>query len=257
MLRKPLRTAAALAMLMLLPACGGAGRATDSYTIASTPSTAPVGGRATLDMAIPIPGADACIIPFAVESTKGWFDDRDPFTRGGRATSLVAESRSMASRLRALSQPSRWHNAILKRFTDGHTVQVLDRRGVISRYSFFGHYNPHDEFVADWIIFIATTDDTNADGLLNDRDASRAIIASADGSVLFPVTPADGQVWGITQGDVGTRFYFRVGHDTDGDHWFNEADTATIYTWTPASGTEPAQPAVDADAVGALERLLR
>lgn len=253
---RPAAPAAIAVMLALaLPGCGSSRRTMDDYSVSSTPTDAPITGRASLEMAIPVPGADACIVPFAVESRKGWFSDRDPFTRGGRGA--YAGSRvSGFERLRSVSQSARWHNAVIKRFNGGPTRQVLDRRGVISQYSFFGEYDNHDSFFARWIVFIATTDDTNGDGLLNDRDASRAIIASPDGAMLLPVTPADGQVWGVTEGDRGQRFYFEVVHDTNADQRFDEADEAMIYTWTPSMSTSPAEPVVSDEQLEALKRLV-
>ena len=213
-------------------------------------------GRTTLGMAIPIPGWNTCIVPFVMEDQKGWFQDRDPFTRGGLAPRSVPSG--MASYLFYGSQ-ARWHNAIITGAKSGDNRQVLDQRGVISRYTFYGTMTGPESttFRAHWVVFLATTDDTNEDGRLDDRDASYAILASTTGDQMHVVTPKDGQVWGVTASDVGAHFYFQVVHDTSKDGLFSDADATTIYVWKPDLGEAMAVPVVSKAELESLERLLR
>lgn len=251
-----MRAFTATLLAMLLAGCSSSIERRDDHTISHTPAQAPLTGRAALGMAIPIPGADACIVPFAVEDRKAVFAADDPFTRGGLAS--YASARRVVPHVNS-GGAVRWHNAVIRSFGSDAPGLVLDRRGIISRYSFFGQTrdDPNSPFVAHWIAFIATTDDTNADGNLDDRDATVAIIATPDGRRIRELTPARAQVWEIARADAGGRFYFKVVPDTNADGRFDDADAATIHEWLPSSDAPAASPVVSPDELSRLESLVR
>lgn len=226
-------------------------------TIARTSASGVVEGRPSLSMPIPLPGQTTCLIPFAIEDRKGWFEDRDPFTRGGYADTRYAGPASVNAMLYSSGGSSRWHNAIVHDMKTGEEWPVLERRGVISRYeAFIRRDRPEDEPVSVALVFIATVEDSNSDGALDDRDATVAVVADGDGRRPRAVTPARAQVWSSAYDARLGLIYLYVVADTNGDGQYTPDDSPMPYVLDPR-GDGPAQPLVSSESRARVERLLK
>ena len=104
----------------------------DALQISKTGVSAPVKGRATFHSAIPLPGRDALLVPFARESTAGLFGSRksqgigdwDHFSEGGSWRRSFEASETIELRATQTADV-RWHNAILHDFSAGTQAAVL------------------------------------------------------------------------------------------------------------------------------------
>lgn len=251
--------AASIVSCGTVPASRGSRAAVrDDHTISTTPVTGPVDGRPTVSMPIPIPGQSTCVIPFGIETTKGWLQDADPFSRGGMPAKLDYRDASSSPWMPgAWGGAVRWHNAIIRDMTSGSEWMVLDRRGVISQWWTLGPRPKGDEtFRSAAMVFIATTADSNGDGLLNDLDANAAIIAEADGTNPRVATPAHAQVWSTAFDQEKGLIYLFVVTDTTGDGKFGTDDAGGPYVVSTAA-VGPATPLLTDGIRGKVESLLR
>ena len=227
----------------------------DTHTISQTGASGQVEGRPTLGQPISIPGHPVVIIPFAVESQKGLFQKDDPYRRGGVDYAASYSYLASVSKVGYRSTGEvRWHNAILHDLKTGQEWPILDRRGLIGRWEIFGKPPKKDEpFVSRAILFTAVLEDTNHDGLLDDRDARVAVLTDADGRNPRMVSPPDAQVWEASYDPDNDTIFLRVAADTNHDGKFTYDDEALPYTLAPGS-TTPATPLI---ASPTLERVKR
>jgi hypothetical protein len=209
----------ALLALWTVSACAELGPRADDHTIARTRASGAIEGRRTLGMPIPIPGQGTCLIPYSLETRKRWFEDPDPYASGW----YLGDDHLRAGPTRSGSV--RWHNAILSDPSSGEQWMVLSQRGVIERWCFLGRQpRPDEPFVTEAIVFIATIEDSNRDGVLDDRDASVAIVTDGDGRNPRRVTPADAQVWSYAHDEERSRLYLLVVSDTNADGKYTAED---------------------------------
>lgn len=226
-------------------------------TISNTAASGAVDGRPSLGMPIAVPGHTTCVVPFALESRKGWFDDRDPFTRGGYADARYGPSTPAAAGVWSVGSGVRWHNAIVRDMSSGEEWTILQQRGVISRYdAFMSRPDPEKQPVCLGMVFIATLEDTSGEGLLDDRDASVAVVTAGDGRSPRIVTPAAAQVWSTAYDARTGRVYLYVVADSDGDGKFTPNDAPVPYVYDP-SGDGRAVPLISGEVAGRVERLLK
>jgi hypothetical protein len=202
----------------------------DPHTIAPTPSEGTIEGRPTLGKAMAIPGERTVIVPFAVETRKGLFESDDPYDRGGISTQHPARVRHSVGQSAAYSGSVRWHNAIIRDLDSGQEWPVLDQRGIIGEWYVMTHQAVKDgPWVSRAVVFIAVVDDTNKDGVLDNRDARIAIVADADGRNPRIVTPRDGQVWSVDFDNPLGAIFLQVASDTSGDGKVDFDDSAAPY----------------------------
>jgi hypothetical protein len=210
-------------------------------------------------MPIPIPGRATCVIPFGVETTKGWFQDADPFSRGGMPSKEGYGYPSTAApwHTGAWGGSVRWHNAIVRDMQTGDEWTILDQRGVVSQWWVFGPRPPKDEpFRSAAMVFIATTRDSNGDGLINDMDANVAILADADGRNPRVASPSDAQVWTTAYDDERGHIYLFVVTDTSADGRFGTEDAGMPYV-LKTDGAGQATPVLSDRIRAKVESVLR
>jgi hypothetical protein len=254
-----MRRIVALVLLALLPACASEQRR-DPHTFAFTNTKGGVEGRPTLGQPIPIPGQPTLLVPFAVESEKGLFESRDPYSRGRYGTHdavmRAATSLSVSAPSAGWSSEVRWHNALFRDLKTGEQWPLLTTRGIVSRWQVLGVQPKHDEpFQTRALLFIAVLADTNKDCLLDDLDARVAILTDADGRHPRAITPPDAQVWSATYDPEKDLIFLQVVRDTNGDGKFNFDDLATP-CMIGAKGDGPAQAVISDEARASVERLL-
>jgi hypothetical protein len=242
-----------------LPACS-TGPKRDPHSFARTKSEGGVEGRPTLGLPISIPGQPTLLVPFAVESEKGWFESRDPYARGryGTYDALARTSTSLAVAAPGYAHQSdvRWHNALFRDVTSGEQWPLLTRRGIVSRWQILGLQSKREEpFQTRALLFIAVLDDSNRDGLLDDLDARVAILTDPDGRRPRVITPPDAQVWGASYDVEKNLIFLQVVRDTTGDGRFAYDDLAAP-CMTPADAQAPAMPVISDESRAAAERLL-
>lgn len=247
--------------LSLMAGCHSSVRQTDQHTVAPTTTKGEIAGRSTLAMPISIPGQPVVVVPFAIETEKDWFQSDDPFAKQGYIASPAPAPSSIAARSRysyssSLGGSVRWHNAIFREFGDADQWPLLDRRGIVSAWNCFGLEPQKDErFVARHLVFLVTSDDTNKDGMLNDRDARVAVVTKASGRDARRVTPADAQVWSVTYDPAFDTMYFQVVADTNRDGQFTFEDQPIPYVLAPNASV--AQPVLSEEMMRRVEGLVK
>lgn len=226
--------------------------ATD-HTISKTTVGEAVTGRAALQRPIGLPGHEVVLVPFVVEDEKGWFEADDPYQRRGSPAMrskigyadswLENASRDARSGASYAAQGVRWHNAIGRDLSTGEHWMLLDRRGVISSVAFISTSVPQESRVTS-LLFLATTEDTNGDGLLDSLDARRAWMADGDARNPRVVTP-EGMYLTSAWIDWQRRYvYFQLLGDTDGDGRFTDADESAPWLLKMGDGGM-AEPLID------------
>ena len=225
----------------------------DGYRIVTTGAAGEIKGRATLGQPIALPGRDTCIVPFSMKERKGFFQDRDPYTRGGYGSSWLERS------WRVSSYPGgevRWHNAVVCDLSDGAQRMILKTWGVITRFQALGPPQTEDgRLECQAILFVATIDDTNADGYLNDRDATVVIVSRADGSNARVISPRDAQVRSIAFDYELNVLYLMVTTDTNSDGKLTFADESRPYVYR--IGADRAEPVVTPESGEAMQAIMR
>lgn len=229
-------------------------------TIVPTPTKGDLGGHAVLSMPIHIPGSKSALVPLSLQSRKGLFEDDDPFTRGG-----VASSRSSSSYyIPATSSPApetgrwvgwnapaevRWHNAVACNHGAPDEL-ILDRRGIIGRWQIFGAYDQSGKQASEvrGLLFIAVIADTNGDQSLDNLDARVAIVTDPTGRHPRVISPPDAQVWNTEYSLETNSIYLEVVKDTNRDGKFQFDDDPVPYEWKLGSDG-PAAPLVSEEAV--------
>lgn len=239
----------------LLTACETQGRRVDSRgpTISQTGAMGVVDGRPRFADPITLDGSSTILIPFVMESSKGPFDDEDPYTRGGEPLASRARSSEVASSgyFDSLApypnfRSVRWHNAVCKDTMSNVEWTILSERGVIGAWYRF----------ANAMMFIAVLDDTNNDGKLNDLDARVAIFTERDGRNPRIVTPRNAQVWSLSFDSTADRFNFIIAEDTNKDRRFTKLDVSSPWSLARTSNTE-AVPLISSETREKVQSLLK
>jgi hypothetical protein len=228
----------------------------DPRTVATTTATGEIEGRPTLGLPTPIPGQQSLLIPFAVENTKGLFEDDDPYTRGGVDYDCSPRTSSISHQGAGFGGSVRWHNAIVRDLKTGEQWPILNRRGIIGQWQALTFQRRPD---APWetraILFIAVLEDTNKDGLLDDRDSRQVILADADGRNARLVTAPDAQVWSTQFDAERDTLYLQVATDTNADGAFTRDDAALPHMLALAS-QDSASPIISGDLITRVRSLL-
>lgn len=269
-----MRVCLPLLPLLLLTACASSQPRRDPHTIAPTTTDKALAGRTTLAMPITIAGQSTVIIPFAIESEKDLFETSDPFnaSKVGRwsAASSISNSAGLttslaegdyASRIRSYQGGSggvRWHNAIVHDTRTGEEWPILDRRGIISAWHVSNQTSREhpDAYRSRAIVFLATIDDTNHDGLLNDRDARVAILTGGDGRHPRIISPVAAQVSQVVFDPDHDRVYLLVVADTNNDGRYGFNDNPVPFA-CELGGTAPATPIVSEQMLRRVESMVK
>jgi hypothetical protein len=94
------------------------------------------------------------------------------------------------------------------------------------------------------VLFLATTEDTNGDGLLDSLDARRAWMADGDARHPRVVTPEGMYVTSAWVDWEREYLYFQLLGDTDGDGTFTDADESAPWL-LKMNGDGMAHPLID------------
>ncbi len=222
-----------------------------SHTIAATSTESPVQGRAALERPIELEGHAVVLVPFVKETGKGWFERDDPFEHSrSRQQQLMRDgwldqaARGVRNGARYAAVNVRWHNAFgrdISARSDGpEQWMLLDRRGVISSIALLTPPRSNNQDVYR-VLYLATTEDSNKDGVLDSRDARRAWIADGDGRNPRVATPEGLHVvraWIDWERDT---LYLRLLEDSDGNGRFTDADESAPWM-LHLGGASPAEP---------------
>ena len=230
----------------------------DRRVPAEMPTTGAVKGQATYDLPIWVPGTDTYLSGFLVTRERSLFRDGDPFTKEGIAA-RGATAGDGTSRGRIDSFPVRWHNALLVDRTQGESWQLLDRRGFVSRWWVISRRDDL-AFASQLMIFAATIEDSNGDGVLNNEDATVAWVTAGDGRGGRIVTPPGVQLNAVHYFDARGWVALEWRTDRDGDGQFEGEDPLHLYTFPlerALNGEIELQPWHGASAMAALEELYR
>ena len=234
-----------------------------SHSISETTTEESVQGRPALERPISLPGHEVVLVPFVMEDDKGWFQSDDPYQRRGTYRARHAprgdgwlENASYGSGGGANYAASRvrWHNAFGRDLSSNERWMLLDRRGVISSVAFLTRPRSSDQGV--WaVLYLATTEDTNGDGLLDSLDARRVWVADGDARNPRVVTP-EGMRFVRAWIDWDREYlYFQLLGDTNGDGKFSDADESA--PWLLKMGDRGvARPLIDDAAMQQARSLL-
>lgn len=258
---RPMRHAPSTSLLaaLLLASCAGpAGtRRVELYTtpedfgIVRTPVEGPLGGHPAQGAPIPLPGRGVHLIPFVRTEHKTWFHDGDHFDEGGRS----ADRFTRGYQGRSMSAEVRWHNAVLRVAETGEQWPLLERRGVISRLWIQVAPESGKGNVAQGLLFAVTLDDTNGDGVLDDRDGARVVATGPEGRDPRVVTPLGTHLDDVDldAGEGGVTLFLR--EDRDGNGRFAATELPVPYFLAP--GEARAVRVVDEATLEAMEAPLR
>lgn len=261
-------TGAALAMF-------GAGCAstkpptTDDHSMVKTNATAALAGRSTWLDPVVVFGRRAVIAPFALEDRKGWDESADAFgdsnTAYGRPVENARVSVPAASYFTV--GPSRqsnrigvrWHNAVIRELDSKRSFTVLDRRGVISAWEpLWRNEGDGRKVMVDQLLFAATVEDTNKNGVLDDQDRRVALLCEWNGEHLRRVTPEDAHVRSWRFEGMLDVVFFELVFDQNHDGAFDFNDPPETWVLNLAEGpTAIAKPVVDRADRDRVERTLR
>jgi hypothetical protein len=280
-------TALALAGCAATPRQRPTEQGQDRRTIAPTVVTGDIQGQA--ELAEPIVYSEdstslpLLIVPMVMINDKGWFEDKDPYARAddavGRweaAASSFTSTTSDQSASKSGSRPEskslfrfsydrtqvRWHNAIARDLATGQEWLFLNRRGVISRFEVMQEFVLTDSHritaTKPWgMLYLATTDDTNADGVLDRFDARVAMLTDPDGHNPRAITPANMQVVGLRMLINQPILLLTVRRDTNADKRFDSGDDSEPYFIDLRTLDRVARPLLSDDSKQAAERLLK
>lgn len=227
-----------------LPAATPAG-----YGIVETPARGPLGGSPAYGTPFWIPGQDVDLVPFVRTEEKWWVSDDDHFNEGGRAPLGTRFGSSKAMFLKV-----RWHNAVFRSRTTGEQHALLDRRGVVSRV-WAVLDGTKDDAGATALLFVVTDQDTNGDGVLDDKDGSRVVLTGPAGQDPTIVSPEATQVDDVRVDADGQRVVLLLREDTDGDGKFEGSELPVAYSLHLSSGG-PARRLVDRSLEASMDALL-
>ncbi len=231
----------------------------DGYSIAATTAEGEIKGRHVLGNPIPLPETRTLLIPYVVESDKGMFDDDDPFAnRGGtetyatlHANTRVARDRNRANAFRV---NARWHNAFFRDMDTGEDWMLLDERGVISLAQSVPD-DPSTDTNEGLVAFVATIDDTNQDGRMDNRDARVVILTDADGRDPRIISPRDAQVLAFRYQADSKTLWLDILRDSNGDLAFKADDDRLPYLCRPLDD-RAASPVIALDTIDRARTLL-
>ena len=213
------------------------------FGLAKTPAQGEVDGYPAFGEPFELPGATTHVIPFSRTEKKRWYSDDDHFNEGG----LAASGSASTVRARTMTQPIRWHNAVMHDVATGEQWTLLGDRGVISRFWMKVGALEGDGDVVRGLIFAVTVDDTNGDGVLDDRDATRALMTDGDGRNPRFVTPHELQLSDTLFDNMfngyGNVAVLLLREDADEDGGFEESEIPVRYT-LDLDGDGPAVPLV-------------
>lgn len=220
------------------------------WGIVRTPAKGPLGGHPAFGGPLEVPGAGVDLIPFVMSEEKRWYDDGDHFAEGGSGGAF--DGRVAGS---WHSFHVRWHNAVVRVRETGQQWPLLDRRGVISRvWLHMGEAEDGRGRTVRSMLFAVTSEDTNGDGVLDDRDGARLVMAGPRGRQQVIVTPAGTDLVEVTLTRGRDMAEVLVREDRDGDGSIDPTDTPVPYQLDLAAGS--ARRVVDRETELAMSKLL-
>lgn len=212
------------------------------FTLASTPAEGPVKGVPTWGTPFPLEGTETRVIPFARQEVRWLLGDKDHFAERGEEARARPGWTGAATFV--VSEQLRWHNAVLQDMTTGEEWLLLEERGVVSRWWAQLQVAEERPSRVTALVFAVTTEDTNGDGTLDDRDGMRAIVTDPDGRSPRDVTPPATKLASVRID--GDTIFLNVRHDDDGDGDFEDREWSEPYVL--GVGEEgPARPLVGRD----------
>lgn len=199
---KPIHCALTLLALPLLTGCNAASRgnlAMPATTAphygtfwggripAAMPTEGKVGGLPTYGVPHQLPGRNTWISSFVLTKDPWIFRDSDPYSEGGLAGSGISQvERAQPAQLQSVDV--RWHDAVFSNGQGTESWSLLNKRGFISHWWLM--IDAVDGApLSRFSVFSAVVNDTNDDGVLNDKDAVVAILTDGNGRHAEVATP--------------------------------------------------------------------
>lgn len=253
------RALLSLALVLVVGSCQGpispaVSSKSDGFRMATTPVDGVVEGRPTWGAPMLLPGTSSRIVPYARESRVGWFGDYDRFAEGGKGTYGLSEGSYSGADVTTASGSLRWHNGVVVDLEGGAQWNLLGERGILSRY-WMRVATDNAGSRSTGLVFAATVEDSNGDGVLDDRDAMRALYTDGAGSSPRYVTPAGTQLRSVSFDPEKQTAVLMVAHDDDGDGTFEDAEAPAPYLLR-LTGDQPAEPMVRPAMQGTTDGLL-
>ena len=240
----------AVAALLVIAGCGGGSHS--KVRPVATPVSGAMGGRPGYQLPMSVPGRTTQVIPFVMEEERQWNQSHDAYNQGGLARRINMESYSY----RGYTTTVRWNNAAIRDLQSSREELVLPTRGVIIRWGALTKVvSPDAPAQTQALVFIATTKDTNGNGVLDSLDGCVAYVTGPDGFGAVPVTPEDGAITAVDYTPETNSVSFLVAMDTDRDRKFTELDEPIPYTMI--LGSPPAKPALSEATLRKLESLAK
>lgn len=212
-----------------------------------------VEGVDTFAMPVFVRGSRLRLVPFRMEiAEEPGQPARDPFRfRSSSGRSMFASTSSymdptMAMRHARLPEEQvfqgalhrshvRWHNVAFLRPDEGvATDLLLDQRAVISEWSILGEAIPPEKEggPVTWrlhgLLFVVTERDTDADGMLTDRDAKRLYVTDTDGRRVLAATPPEANAAHWFYDQARHNLYVQLEHEQNAEGEFQRAGRRSL-----------------------------
>lgn len=140
------------------------------------------------------------------------------------------------------SYRGRYNNIIFYNKNNGQSHLLLNKKAIISSFYFPNKKEyEKDKPVLKFLLFGISENDTNGDGIINERDAVIVYLSDLAGKNLQQITPKNTQLidWEIDENS--DMIFLRIRKDSDNDGQFTERDSITVLkvnVQNPIIGTE-------------------
>ncbi len=191
------------------------------------PTTGKVEGVPTYGSPFQLPGHMTWISSLVITKNSSFFRDSDPYSEGGLAGSGMASAdAALPPQFRSIEV--RWHDAVFTDGRGGDSWPLLGQRGFVSHWWLMLDYTDGVP-ISQLSIFSAVIDDTNGDGLLDNKDAAVAILTDADGRNPHVVTPRHLQLASMRYMAKSKLIGFEMREDANKDGKFASDEPVRFY----------------------------
>ena len=236
----------------------------------NTSTVKPVNGRVHLSKPETLQGHDTVLVAMTIEDVQKK-KYHDSFTETEIRTSAAAvasrltpdEHRDATREIQHWSLTGvRWHNALFRDLASEECWQLVNQRGVISKFGKLQSITIStetqrkvDSEPVSLLAFFVTLSDTNGDDRLTDLDSRVCIVTDGDGRNPRTITPADAHVVSASFDQEHGLIWLQVAHDTNDDGAFTGLDDVAPMMFDPLSDSE-ARPVINAELIKQATDLL-
>ncbi|GAB5497266.1 MAG: hypothetical protein Phyf2KO_23460 [Phycisphaerales bacterium] len=232
-----------------------------------TSTVKPVTGRVHLSKPETLEGHDTVLVAMTIEDVQKR-KYHDSFTESEfRTEAATLADRVTPDATREIQHwrftSVRWHNALFRDLASEECWQLVNQRGVISKFGRLQRITIStetqrkvDSEPVSLLAFFVTLSDTNGDERLTELDSRVCIVTDGDGRNPRTITPADAHVVSASFDREHGLIWLQVAHDTNDDGAFTGLDDVAPMMFDPLSDPE-AKPVINAELIKQATDLLK